>query len=122
MRARKKSTYPKITKDNFQVAVKGTYGNLTAIASRLHVSRTTVYAFLENNADMKALLEETKESFDDIAESILQKKIIEGDTRMLEFYARTKMKHRGYHESIDVNMGETPEFKVTFSDGSDDGN
>jgi len=49
----KRKVNPKITAERFAEALKGTYGNLTAVAQRLHVSRTTVYVFLENNEDAR---------------------------------------------------------------------
>ncbi len=101
--------------ERFKEAAKGTYGNLTAIAKRLHVSRTTIYKFLEGCPEAKALVEEAKEEFDDIAENLIQKRIIEGNDQLLIFYARTRMKHRGYSDEMNLNVNKMPEFKVTVT-------
>jgi len=124
MRANKTPS-KKISLDRFKAAAEGAYGNLTAIAKRLGVSRTTVYAFmqegdktgreLEDAKAAKALIEEAKESFDDIAENMIQKRILEGNDRLLEFYARTRMKHRGYSDEMNLNLNKMPVFEVKIT-------
>lgn len=105
----------KITVERFETALTGTYGNLSVIARKLNVSRTTLYKWLEQNKEAAEKLQDVRESFDDNVESILQKKLIEGDSRMLEFYARTRLKKRGYSESFDINVREMPKLVVNLS-------
>ncbi len=114
MRAKKDKTPPKkISLESFRAAAEGAYGNLTAIAKRLGVSRTTTYAFMQEDGKegraleeakaAKALVDEARESFDDIAENMIQTRILDGDTHLLIFYARTRLKRRGYSEELKLN-------------------
>ncbi len=132
MRAKTDKTPPKkISLESFRAAAEGAYGNLTAIAKRLGVSRTTTYAFmqedgkegkaLEEAKTARGLIDEARESFDDIAENLIQKRILEGDIQLLIFYARTRMKHRGYSDEMNLNLNKMPVFEVKLTGMGGDG-
>ena len=101
----------RITIKAFKEAEKGLYGNITAIAKKLGVSRKTLYRFLASNQEAADCIAAAREEFDDIAEENIRKKIMEGDTAMLKFYASTKLRKRGY-SSDDAESQAPPEFHV----------
>ena len=92
-------------------------GNVAAIARRLGVSRSTVWARVQESPTLTAALEDARESMVDNAESALYKKVIEGiDTTALIFFLKTQGRKRGYIEKQEVeNSGELL-IRVTYED------
>lgn len=74
------------------------YGNVSAVARKLKVSRTTLYNFINAHEQIKAELSDTREELVDIAESALFKNILSGDPASIFFFLKTQAKHRGYVE------------------------
>ena len=106
----------KITMKAFKEAEKGLFGNISAIAKKLCVSRKTLYRFLAANPEAAEYIASAREEFDDIAEESIRKKIMEGDTSMLKFYASTKLRKRGYSQD-DADDAPPPEFRVKIETG-----
>jgi DNA transposition AAA+ family ATPase len=76
-------------------------GNVAAIARKLGVSRSTVWAKVQDSAPLQKMLEDARETRIDNAESMLDKKILEGDTTALIFFLKTQGRRRGYSEKVD---------------------
>ena len=77
-------------------------GNVAAIARRLGVSRSTVWARVQESPTLTVALEDARESMVDNAESALYKKVIEGiDTTALIFFLKTQGRNRGYGDKSD---------------------
>lgn len=84
-----------------------THGIMNVIAKMCGVSRSSISAFFnkEENQDLRDLLEKEREAFYDDVESVIHDKIlIDRETAMIIFYAKTKMKHRGYFEKLESEM------------------
>ena len=64
----------KITMKSFKAAEKGLFGNISAIAKKLGVSRKTLYRFLANTPEAAECIASAREEFDDIAEENIRKK------------------------------------------------
>ena len=77
-------------------------GNLAAIARHLGVSREAIYKVVRTSPTLQGALTEARETMDDMVESVLYKKVLEGSTPELLFYARTRLRHRGYTEHTEV--------------------
>ena len=73
-------------------------GNVAAIARRLGVSRSTVWARCQESPSLMAALESARETMLDHAESVLYRKVLEGSTPELIFFLKTQGKARGYTE------------------------
>lgn len=72
---------------------------IVASACRVaNVSRMTYYRYYNEDPDFKEKADDVKELQKDFAESLILKKMKEGDTTMIIFYAKTQMKDRGYVE------------------------
>lgn len=106
----------KLTIRSFKAAEKGLFGNISAIAKKLGVSRKTLYRFLASNPEAAECISAAREEFDDLAEENIRKKVMEGDTAMLKFYAATKLRKRGYSPDETENV-PPPEFRVKIETG-----
>lgn len=67
-----------------------------------NVSRTTYYNYYNNDPEFRERADEIMEGQKDDVESLILKKMEEGDTTMIIFYAKTKMKDRGYTERREI--------------------
>lgn len=66
------------------------------------ISRFTFYDWCKKDPEFKEKVEDVMELQKDFAEALILKKMKDGDTTMLIFYAKTKMKDRGYVERQEV--------------------
>ena len=62
------------------------------------ISRYTFYEWKKNDPEFAEKVEDIIELQKDFCEALILKKMKEGDTTMIIFYAKTKMKDRGYIE------------------------
>ena len=81
-------------------------GNLSLVARKLGVSRTTVYKFMEDHPTVKQSLSEAREKMIDNVESKLYSKALDGDTTAMIFFLKTQGKARGYVERQEVTGAE----------------
>ena len=72
------------------------------------LDRSTVYRWLENDADFARAVHEAREEKIDYIESKLMEIIAEGDTQAIIFALKTLGKHRGYVERQEVVPVNTP--------------
>lgn len=93
-----------LPKRNFLVAYGDTFGNITEACRLAKISRNTYYQWKKEDAQFLADLDaiEPKESFKDFVENAAVKKIKEGDTAMIIFAAKTKLKDRGWVERTEI--------------------
>ncbi len=85
------------TIDQVAGALREGNGILSVAAKILGCHRNTIYNYLEDDPELKDLLEECRETLVDEAEKILLKKVKEGDIRCVMFVLRTLGRHRGYN-------------------------
>jgi len=105
-----KKKWYKYGKKAIQKAITGSGGLKTVIAKRLGCSRTTLYEYIEELPDIAEWIEDEREQVGDICESKIIKAIKEENTTMIIFYAKCKLKDRGYVETLNVDS--------TSSDGT----
>ena len=101
----------RLTLDELERASQGTYGNISAIARKLRIPRSTLYDFINSNPDAKKRIESLREEFDDLAEETIQRSILAGE----RFYASTKLRNRGYRKENDAEKTQPPEFHVRLT-------
>ncbi len=90
-------------------ALHNTSGIISSACRAAGVSRMTYYRYYNEDPEFRERADDIKELQKDFAESLILKKMKEGDTTMLIFYAKTQMKDRGYSERKEI----------TGSDGED---
>lgn len=83
-----------------------------------NISRVTYYQWRKEDAEFAAACDDIEELQKDMAEASILKQIKEGNTTMTIFYAKTKMRDRGYGEKQDINL-HTPE-ELDFSKLTDE--
>ena len=97
-------------KEAFLKAFEASAGNISIACKKVGICRETFYKWYRNDKEFNKQIENTKESLLDFAESVLMKKIKEGDNTCLIFFLKTKGKHRGYSERVEVENKEVEEF------------
>ena len=85
-------------KEAFLAALDGTKGIVRPACRLTGVSASTYYRWYNEDPDFRDKVDDVKELQKDFAEALILKKIEDGDTSMLIFYAKTQMKDRGYTE------------------------
>lgn len=102
--ARRTRTDKRIEKEKEDLlnALAQTSGIVSSACKAANVSRMTYYRFYEEDATFRERADDIKELQKDFAESLILKKMKEGDTTMIIFYAKTQMKDRGYTERKEI--------------------
>lgn len=106
----------KISVADIEPLVNEYKGNVAAIARKLGVNRSTVWARVQDSSTLKAALEDARETMLDNAESKLYQKVLDGDTVSLLFFLKTQGRSRGYIEKQEVEHGGAVNFIVTYAD------
>lgn len=106
---------PRITVKAVENALTKTRGNMAATAATLQCSRETIRRMCLDHPELAAARDEAKETVDDWVESRMLKKIDDGDTTMMIFYAKTRMKNRGYVERQEVTGADGGAIKMETS-------
>ena len=87
-------------------ALANTSGIVSSACKAANVSRMTYYRWYNEDPDFREKADDIKELQKDFAESLILKKMKEGDTTMIIFYAKTQMKDRGYTERKEITGKE----------------
>lgn len=105
-------------KANFLEVYKNNMCIVASSCLKAGISRQTFYEWRREDPDFASKCEEIEELQKDMAEASILKQIKEGNTTMTIFYAKTKMRDRGYGEKQDINL-HTPE-ELDFSKLTDE--
>lgn len=82
------------------------YGNLTAAARSLGVTRKALYNWVERDEELQQAVRDARESIIDIAENKLLQAINSGDMTAIIFTLKTLGKARGYIETKEVKVSD----------------
>mgnify|MGYP001354216675 CR=1 FL=1 len=77
-------------------------GIISASCRAANISRFTFYKWYNEDTEFAEKVDDVKEMQKDLCEAQILKKMKDGDTTMLIFYAKTQMKDRGYSERIET--------------------
>lgn len=94
---------PKHSRKKVIAAIKGSGGIKMLIAQRLKSSRNTFDRYLQNDEHIQKAYEAECDDVGDMVESKILSAIKGGSETMCIFYAKTKMKNRGYVERQEVD-------------------
>ena len=89
-------------KGAFIEALNGAKGIVRPACRLTGVSHSTFYRWYNEDPEFHDKVDDVKELQKDFAEALILKKIEDGDTSMLIFYAKTQMKDRGYTERKEI--------------------
>ena len=95
-------------------------GNIAAIARKLGVSRGTVYNRISESTTLQQMLEDARETMVDNAESMLYKKVLDGDMTALIFFLKTQGKQRGYTQRQEISGPDGGPVVIINWDDADD--
>ena len=78
--------------------------NVSVACKKISISRNTFYLWVKDYPEFKQAVEDQKEADKDFVETQIRRQILEGNTTMLIFYAKTQMKDRGYIEKSEIGV------------------
>lgn len=115
-------TQKEMTTELVIAAIEEMRGNISAVAKKLKTSRPTVYNFINAHPTCKTALEASREAMIDNAESVLYKKVLDGEAWAVCFFLKTQAKHRGYSERHEVTGDGGGEIilRVVYDDDKND--
>ncbi|MBR5051608.1 MAG: hypothetical protein IKW91_00090 [Bacteroidaceae bacterium] len=87
-----------MSKEEFLTLLEAAGGMVATACRKANISRVTYYNWRKDDAEFAERADDIKELQKDAAEALILKKMKDGDTSMLIFYAKTQMKDRGYVE------------------------
>jgi len=90
--------------------LKKTFNNITQASKVIGISRQTHYDWLNNDPEYRQAYEseEFNEQLCDMVEGKLIEQAISGNTAVLIFMAKTKLKSRGYVEKHEIDYRQVP--------------
>ena len=100
-------------------ALSNTSGIVASACKAANISRMTYYRWYDEDPDFREKADDIKELQKDFAESLILKKMKEGDTTMLIFYAKTQMKDRGYNELKEVKVDAPKGLTIICNDNDE---
>lgn len=82
-------------------ALNNSSGIVASACKAANISRFTFYKWYNEDEEFREKVDDVRELQKDFAEALILKKMKEGDTTMIIFYAKTQMKDRGYSERVE---------------------
>lgn len=104
------------TLDRILKAIPDSDGLILNIAKKAKLDRSSVHNYINEFPEVAAAVEDAKEKLYDRVESKLFKKIKAGDTTAIIFFAKTRMKHRGYVERQEIEFPKDVKIRVVYDD------
>lgn len=83
-------------------ALEKTTGLVASACKAAGITRTTFYNWYNTDPEFRSKVDDISELTKDFVESKILQKIKSGDTTAIIFYAKTKMKERGYVEKQEI--------------------
>ena len=105
-RAKKKKP---LTIKQIDTGIRLTGGYLTMTAKKLGVTYNAIYARVQRSPQLQRTLEEIQESYLDLSEYSLMKKIKDEDLGAICFHLKCKGRGRGYIEKQQLEHSQDPE-------------
>ncbi len=90
------------SKEAFLTQLEQSFGLVATTCRKVGISRSTYYKWRKDDSQFADRADEVKELQKDAVEALILKKMKDGDTAMLIFYAKTQMKDRGYVERTEI--------------------
>src|SRR5205085_1425520 len=83
-------------------ALREADGNMATVARKFNCHRSLVWHHVDRDDELRELCDQLTETFIDEAESQLYKHIREGNVVATIFFLKTKARHRGYSERLEL--------------------
>ena len=92
--------------------LKEAHGIVSVTCSKNNINRKTFYEWVKTDPKFKNAVDEINETTIDIVEGYLLSLIRDKNPTAIIFYLKTRGRHRGYNEKIDISTHLQP--KITF--------
>jgi hypothetical protein len=83
-------------------ALRENDGNMAATGRHFHCERQTIWQIVDDDPELRELVDELSETFIDEAENKLYEAIRAGNVVATIFFLKTKARHRGYSERLEL--------------------
>lgn len=90
----------KLKRKEVEAKLRELSGNISGTATHFGVARNSMYRFIERH-NLQSVLDESRESLVDIAETALKRAVVGGEAWAVCFTLKTQGKRRGYVERIE---------------------
>ena len=100
------------TKKALLEALEKTLGIVTTACKLVGVDRGTFYRYVNEDEDFAKAVKDVENITFDFVESQLHKQIKDNNTASTIFYAKTKMKNRGYVERQEITGADSGEVTI----------
>jgi hypothetical protein len=84
-------------------ALEASLGVVTTACKKVGIDRRDYYRWMEEDPEFKEKVEKIGDIAFDFVESALYKQIQEGNTASTIFWLKTKARHRGYSEKLEIS-------------------
>lgn len=95
---KKRGRKPILDPELVAAALAEVYGNVSAVAKKFGVCRTSVVELIQKRPSLQRVLKDAREGMLDNAETSLHKSVLDGQGWAVCFCLKTAGKHRGYVE------------------------
>ena len=89
-------------KDVMLKALQNSLGNVTLASKASGITRAMHYRWMKDDPDYAAAVNDVLDEQGDFVENKLLQAIKDGDTTAIIFYCKTRLKHRGYSEKMEI--------------------
>lgn len=93
-------------------ALEKTLGIVTTACKIVSIDRSTFYKYVNEDEDFAKAVKDVENITFDFVESQLHKQIKDNNTASTIFYAKTKMKNRGYVERQEITGADSGEVTI----------
>lgn len=100
------------SKQALVAALRDCSGNMAAAARRFHCDRSRICHLVNDDPELRELVDELSESFIDEAENKLYEHIREGNVVACIFFLKTRARHRGYSERLELVPLQSQQIEV----------
>ena len=83
-------------------ALREADGNMASVARKFDCHRSLIWQYVDRDEELRALTDELAESFIDEVENKLYEAIRAGNIVATIFFLKTKARHRGYSERLEL--------------------
>lgn len=103
----------KVKVEDIEPLVHEYKGNVAAIARKFGVSRNTIWKRVQESPNLRAALDDARETMIDNAESKLYANVLDGDMTAIIFFLKTQGRGRGYVERQEITGADGGAIQLT---------
>ena len=91
----------KLNKKKVEEALRETHGNFQLAGRKLNCTRQAIHRYVDKYPDLQVIVQEERDAVIDVAESALQRAVLNGEPWAIALTLKTIGKKRGYVEKTE---------------------